>query len=222
MSLFNGNGSLVYAEVDTGLNNKKLLAIGDSFIKGDGVQSSKCFISLIGAMYNMSVSNCGINGASLAYSANEQYTSIMETYEDDIANNPEMDVVIVLVGHNDSNAAIHGGAAIPIGSDNDNVNTTFKGALNILINALLNAYPTAKILFLSPFKRTGNESAYAEAMEEITGKYSVAYYDNYKRSTICFTNAAQNSAYGVGTTKHLNVAGHARYSQIVTAKLCEL
>lgn len=215
-------GNEVFSSVPSRLRGKKILAIGDSFVKGHTLPDSDTWLHKLATRQNMTAVNYGVNGASLAYSNPESYPSIMENYQTYITNNPNMDYVIVIAGHNDASANLHGGTAIPIGTDSDTVNTTFKGALNILISALITAYPTGHILFLSPFNRHGTESDYADAMKEITGIYSVPFYDCYRRSGICFQNNAQNLTFGIGDSLHLNAAGNERFSYIIESKLLEL
>lgn len=204
------------------LHNKSILAIGDSFVKGHTLSDTDTWLYKLAGRHNMISVNCGINGTSLAYSNPESYPSIMENYQSYISNNPNMDYIVVIAGHNDASANLHGGTAIPIGTNTDSVNTTFKGALNILISALITAYPTGHILFLSPFNRHGTEADYAEAMKDITGIYSIPFYDCYRRSEVCFQNNAQNSAFGIDDSLHLNAAGNERLSHIIEAKLFEL
>lgn len=208
--------------IDNRLSGKKILAIGDSFVRGDTATDSQLWLTKLASRNNMTAYNHGINGASIAYSNPETYPSIMERYQSIISAVPSTDYVVVLAGHNDANPSIHGGTAIPIGENTDDVNTTFKGALNILISALLTAYPTAIMLFMSPFNRREYEGEYAEAMEEVTGLYSVPFYDNYKRSSVCFQNSAQKNAFDLNNTLHLNEAGHERFSYIVEEKLLSL
>lgn len=217
--IYDINGNVI---INNRLQGKKILAIGDSFVKGHTLSESQTWLYKLATRNGMTAVNCGRNGASIAYSNPESYQSIMETYQADITNNPNMDYIIVLAGHNDASPTGHGGTAIPIGANTDSINTTFKGALNILIPALLTAYPSAHILFMSPFNLRGIEEDYADAMKEITGIYSIPFYDCYRRSTVCFQNTAQAETFELGNTLHLNEAGQERFSYIVESKLLEL
>ena len=215
--MYNLNGELT--GVKNRLCGKTLLVIGDSFVEGHTLSESQTWAYKLADRNGMTCINKGINGASIAYSANEQYTSIVESIASIINSVSSADYVVVLAGHNDANADLHGGTAIPIGNDDDAANTTYKGALNIIIDALLDAYPTAHILLCAPFNRRGIEEDYAAAMETMAGIYSVPFFDSYHRSTICFQNTAQNTTYELENTLHLNEAGHERFSYIIDAQL---
>ena len=191
------------------LVGKKLLGIGDSFIAESTAGAGNDLLSKIADGKNMTVYNYGVSSSSLAYDANETVPSVMSRYQSIIASVPAADYVVVLAGHNDSNPDLHGGTAISIGQDTDTVNTTFKGALNILIDALLTAYPTAGILFLTPFQRRGTEEPYVDAMIEMCAKYSVPVFDNFRESGIYLYNTAQDQQFDVGNL-HLNAKGNER------------
>ena len=58
-----------------------------------------------------------------------------------------VDYITIFFGTNDY------GGNMPIGTNTDNDETTFKGAINMVVNNLLTAYPNLKIMFISPFWR---------------------------------------------------------------------
>lgn len=190
------------------LANKKILAIGDSFIDYNTQGLGNDLLSIIADRCSMTQYNYGLSSSSLAYDSNQTVLSVMDRYEDMLDEVAEVDYIIVLAGHNDSNPELHGGSAIPIGADSDDTNNTFKGALNILIPALITKYPLARILFLTPFNRRGVELPYATAMEEVCAKYSVPCFNNYKASGICFQNAAQKAYFDLNNTLHLTKLGN--------------
>lgn len=190
------------------LYEKKIGAIGDSFVDYNTVGSGKCWLDKIANRNGMTVYNYGLSSSSLAYDPNQTVLSVMDRYQSMISEAPNLDYVLVLAGHNDSNASLHGGTAIPIGSNADTVNTTFKGALNILIKALLDAYPLARIVFLTPFNRRGTELPYVDAMKEICGLYSIPCFDNYRGSGVCFQNSNQRVYYDLNNTLHLTELGN--------------
>lgn len=202
------------------LTGKKILAIGDSFIKGHTLSDSQTWVHKLAQRNGMTSYNYGINGASIAYDAGHTtYTSVSEALPSILSAVSSTDYVVLLGGHNDANPDLHGGTAIPIGNNTDTVNTTFKGALNIIITDLLGAYPTAKMLFLSPFNRRGIEKPYEEAMKEITGLYSQRFFDCYDRSGITFDVAEVAAVYELNGSLHLNEAGQERFSYVVESLL---
>ena len=162
----------------------------------------------------MTAYNFGRSGSSLAYAPVQTYPTIVTNLPSIMAQVNAVDYVVLMVGHNDANPSLNGGSAIPIGDNGDAVNTTFKGALNLTITALLNAHPTAKILFLTPFNRQSIEEPYTQAMKEICGIWSIPCFDNYHNSGICFQNEAQAGVYELSSSLHLNEAGQERISML--------
>ena len=145
----------------------------------------------------------------------KQIDSITESVSD-------VDFVCVLGGHNDANPDLNNGTAVPIGTNEDTGYNTYKGGLKYIIEALLKAYPTAHILFLTPFNRRGIEEAYANAMKEICGIYCIPCFDNYHNGNMSFQNTYQKQAYELGTTLHYNEAGQERLSYLYESILNNL
>lgn len=204
--------SLESNSVNNPLYGKKILGIGDSFIDYSTQGLGKDLLSKIAYGSNMTIYNYGLSSSSLAYDSKQTVSSVMDRLETILTNVPTTDYIVVLIGHNDSNPDLHGGTSIPIGTNSDNTNTTFKGALNILIKALLDKYPKAGILFLTPFNRRGTEKEYAEAMKEVCGLYSQVVYDNYHSSGICFQNSTHVTTYDNGNF-HLNELGNEKMAK---------
>lgn len=202
----------VSANISSALYGKTIVAIGDSFIDYRTQGLGNDLLSKIAEGNNMSIHNYGLSSSSLAYDTNQTVLSVMDRYEAMLNEVPNADYVMVLAGHNDSNPSLHNGTAIPIGENDDNITTTFKGALNILINALLNKYPKAGILFLTPFNRRGTELPYVKAMEEICEKYSIPCFNNYKSSGVCFQNSTHLITYDNGNL-HLNGLGNEKMAR---------
>ena len=196
------------------LQGKKLLAIGDSFVKGHTLSEEATWVSKIARRNGMTQYVYATNGASLAYASGQSATALVQTLSTITAQISDADYILVLIGHNDANPDLNGGTAIPIGENADTQNTTFKGALNQTISTLLDAYPTAKLLFLTPFNRRGIEEPYAEAMKEVCGNWCVPCFDNYHSSGICFQSDAQAGAYELSDSLHLNEAGQERISRL--------
>lgn len=199
-------------EVYNPLYGKIITGLGDSFIDFNIQGLGNDLLSKIAYGNNMTIKNYGLSSSSLAYDSKQTVLSVMDRYQQMLTDVPTSDYIIVLAGHNDSNASLHGGTAIPIGTNSDTVNTTFKGALNILIKALLDKYPKAGILFLTPFNRRGTELPYVRAMEEMCEIYSVPCFNNYKNSGICFQNSTQLAIYDQANL-HLNGLGNEKMAK---------
>ena len=181
------------------LYGKKIIAIGDSMVQGHSIPKDQGWLAMIAKRNNMTYVNYGINGT---YMTNKVYNSrkgVVDRYMD---MDNDADYIIVFAGTNDA------AGGVVIGEDNSVNPSEFKGALNIICKGLLDKYPTAKIMFITPYLRSENYRSYAQAIHDICeDKYSIKVYDNIKHGGICWTNKAQVQALTLNDTYHLNLAG---------------
>ena len=187
------------AGIENRLYGKKIIAIGDSMVQGHSIPKDKGWLAMIANRNNMTYVNYGINGT---YMTNKLYNSnkgVVERYMD---MDDDADYVVVFASTNDANAGV------PIGTNESNNPVELKGALNIICDGLLTKYPTAKIMFITPYLRKENYRSYAQAIHDICeDKHSIKVYDNIKHGGICWTNQAQVQALTLNDTYHLNLAG---------------
>ena len=187
------------AENGNRLYGKKIIAIGDSMVQGHSIPKDQGWLAMIANRNNMTYVNYGINGT---YMTNKLYNSnkgVVERYMD---MDDDADYVVVFASTNDANAGV------PIGTNESNNPAELKGALNIICDGLLSKYPTAKIMFITPYLRKENYRSYAQAIHDICeDKFSIKVYDNIKHGGICWTNQAQVQALTLNDTYHLNLAG---------------
>ena len=187
------------AEIGNRLYGKKIIAIGDSMVQGHSIPKDQGWLAMIAKRNNMTYVNYGINGT---YMTNKLYNSnkgVVERYMD---MDDDADYVVVFASTNDANAGV------PIGTNESTNPTELKGALNIICDGLLTKYPTAKIMFITPYLRKETYRSYAQAIHDICEeKYSIKVYDNIKHGGICWTNQAQVQALTLNDTYHLNLAG---------------
>ena len=187
------------AEIGNRLYGKKIIAIGDSMVQGHSIPKDKGWLAMIAKRNNMTYVNYGINGT---YMTNKLYNSnkgVVERYMD---MDDDADYVVVFASTNDANAGV------PIGTNESANPAELKGALNIICDGLLTKYPTAKIMFITPYLRKESYRSYAQAIHDICeDKYSIKVYDNIKHGGICWTNQAQVQALTLNDTYHLNLAG---------------
>lgn len=187
------------------LSGKKIIAIGDSKVKGHSLSdaANQTWLAKLANRNNMTRVNYGINGT---YLSNKQYTSGGITYDGVVVRYTSMDndadYILVFAGTNDANNSI-----VPMGTDDSTDDTTFKGALNVLCDGLLTKYPNKKIGFITPYFRNSNYPPYIDAIKTICKKYSIPVFDNSEKGGVCWTNAAQISAITLGDTYHLNESG---------------
>ena len=171
------------------LEGKTLVALGDSLIYGNKLGNEATWVNKLGKKHHMVVYNFGQNGNTVAEQSREtKHLPMCRRY----AGMPDdADYVVVLGGANDKRLAV------PVGDDADEIPTTFKGALNILIRGLTEKYPRAKILFMTNYNRWGataeghTDLEYVVAMEEVCRKWAIPCFNNYYNSGISFRNPAQ-------------------------------
>lgn len=183
------------------LNGKKLVAIGDSMVQGHSLSDSKnqTWLAKLAVRNGMTRANYGVNGT---YLSNKQYDGSDGVVIRYTAMVNDADYILVFAGTNDANGSI-----VPVGTDDSVDTTTFKGALNVLCDGLLNKYPDKKIGFITPYRRNSNYPAYIDAIKTICKKYSIPVFDNSEKGGVCWTNTTQVSSLTLGDTYHLNEAG---------------
>lgn len=140
------------------LTNKRILFLGDSITEGCGTTSEdKVFHQILKRKFNLSLAcNCGVGGTRIAIQKKPSYDAIRHDLYFALRAQvmpKDADIIIVFGGTNDSG---HGDA--DMGDENSTDNYTFNGALNNLIKQLQNDYPAAKIIFLTPLHRIGEEN----------------------------------------------------------------
>lgn len=166
----------------------KINFLGDSITYGECASSyDKCYVSLVGKMLSAETRNYGISATCFAIqktpSINPEYDRYFASRVDEM--NHDADLIFVFGGTNDFG---HGDA--PIGSLGDKTPDTFYGAVDFLINKLLEHYKKEQIIFIEPlyredeivpcnhikpFKHTMPE--YREDLHKVLEKYDIALLD---------------------------------------------
>ena len=173
------------------LEGLKINFLGDSITEGHGCSSmEKRFADRIAAEYG-AVTRCyGIGGTRLARqtkpSDNPRHDLDFPSRVNEMA--PDADVVVVFGGTNDFG---HGDA--PFGQPDDRTADTFCGALHELYTALLNRYPEARIVILTPLHRE------TERIPNMHGKVLQEYVDAIRRAAEYYSLPVLDlyAAYGV-------------------------
>ncbi len=196
------------------LEGKKVNFLGDSITQGVGVEKAEnLYVNRLKEECRFAVvRNYGISGTRIAHQQGEDDThraySLRYQEMDDDA-----DIVIVFGGTNDFG---HGTA--PLGKFEDETPDTFYGACHRLITGLLEKYPHADIVFVTPLHR-GNEdqpsvgnqqplNTYRKILLELCEYYAIPVLDLYKVSGIqprCEMISERYCPDGL----HPNDAGHA-------------
>lgn len=199
----------------------KMNFLGDSITDGVGVSHpSKLFHALLAEQYGITARNYGISGSRIARQQNcanpndrmEQYFSLRVDEMD-----PDADVIVVFGGTNDFG---HGDA--PLGSPEDNTADSFWGACNLLFTKLIEKYPTATIVVMTPLHRcnemnpkgdghkpynVGVLSTYVDTLKQSCARFSLPVLDLFATSGMQPCIEAQKKAY-IPDGLHPNDAGH--------------
>ena len=195
---------------------KKANFLGDSITEGVGTsQASKIYLNRVQAALGLACArNYGIGGTRIApqhFGQPERGPSFLERYAEMA---PDADLVVVFGGTNDYG---HGDA--PVGRFEDRTPATFYGACHLLMQGLIQRYPKATIVFLTPLHRLSEDqpspgnglplSAYVAIIKEVAGYYALPVLDLYAVSGIQ-PNVPVIQAQYCPDGLHPNDAGHAR------------
>ncbi len=209
------------------LQNKKINVLGDSITEGVGVSAPMyAYEYVLGRMVGAEVvRNYGVSG-----------TRIAKQNGDDLYGDPfciryanmddDADLVLVFGGTND-----YGHGNVPFGGDGDFDIHTFCGACHVLFRGLVEKYPTARIVILTPLQRWGGQEpcpntgkpllAYVDAIIRIAATYSLPVIDLYRTAGICPDMPVQRQLYAPDGL-HPNDAGAARMAEIIAGFLTSL
>ena len=183
-----------------------LCAIGDSLTAVYYKSEAESWVSLIAQWNNMRYENHGISGNPMAKT--DAYTGgkCMAERVDDLELNKCYTHIFVMGGANDFNFSI------PIGTNSDTQITTFKGAINHIIETLTDKFPEAHIVFGTTYRRNENynDKPYADAMLEVCKLHSIPCLNNYEDSGVQFFSSRWMRFFGATNAlgnNHLNAAG---------------
>lgn len=193
------------------LYGKKINFLGDSITEGLGASCyENCYFSRFAAKTGAFCRNYGISGTRIARKkiphANPRFdldfpSRVVEMDED-------ADIVIVFGGTNDYG---HGDA--PLGVPSDRTVWSFYGALHVLYDSLLERFPRAKIVILTPMTRTDEENGelrltdFVEAVRKVAGEYGFPVLDLYKDYPVDLHNGDNRRIY-IPDTLHPSDLGH--------------
>ena len=177
------------------LQGKKILFLGDSITEGVGASSvATNYVSIFKEMTGSEVVNYGISGTRIA---KVRTPSEIMTFDNDFLQRvdemqDDADVIIVFGGTND-----YGHGRIKLGEFNSMDEYTFYGALHALCIKLLNKYPGAELVFLTPLHRLDEDgiinsdgditrplAEYSAAIQEVAGYYGLPVLDLFHTSGI--------------------------------------
>lgn len=196
------------------LYNLKWNALGDSLTSAIGTAIN--YQNYISGKYSIVPRNYGIAGSTIA-SGTDSSNPMVERYAnmDDNA-----DIITIFGGTNDY------GAQIKLGEDDSTDTSTFKGALNVIIDGLMRKYPGKRIGFITPMQRadiykTVPLETYVNAMVKICANKSIPCLDLYHNGNLnpaidIIANTFFRVMVSSGSDKlHLNEKGHLVISRII-------
>ena len=207
------------------LKGKKINFLGDSITEGVGAsEKAHCYVEQFAAATGAICRNYGISGTRIAkrrvpYEIPEfdrYYASRVPEMD------PDADVVVVFGGTNDYG---HGDA--PLGEMSDRTVWTYYGALHVLFTALIEKYPTAQIVILTPLHREDEEKRmpilkpFVDATRQVAEYYSLPVLDLWANYGIQPRIPVMKNMY-VPDGLHPNDAGHAHLANKLRAFLEQL
>ena len=175
------------------LQGKKAVFLGDSITAGSGItdQENNIYWQAFGRLSGAVCRGFGISGHRIADQHEEEsdfyvpFSARVETMDEDA------DIVVVFGGTNDFG---HGDA--PLGTFADRTLDTFYGAMHVLCLKLIERYPEAQIVFMTPLHRLGEHvpyndrghrniadlESYVNIIAEVCAYYAIPVLDLYRTS----------------------------------------
>lgn len=167
--------------------DKKIVFLGDSITHGDCIENrDNSYVNVVvREMKFKKALNYSVPGSRIVEYIGENSKKIGSSF---VKRFPGMednaDIVVVFGGTND-----FGSGNAPVGTENDDTDSTFCGGLNILMKGLCKKYPLSMIIFITPLhRRNENEpnkfsgeplSSYISAIKAVARKYNAKLLDLY-------------------------------------------
>ena len=177
------------AQADNVLNGKKWAACGDSVTSGEKANEqdeygrNKTYAWYVATRNNMEYLNCGISGSTMTNKQGAQNPFSVQRYLD---IPKDCDYITLWFGIND-------GSDVPMGNIDDNTNTTWYGAWNVVLSYFIeNMKPTTKIGIVISHGMIGDlrtsllaiAERYGIKVFDIPGDPNIPYWDGYRTNGI--------------------------------------
>ncbi len=201
------------------IRGRKINFLGDSITQGIGVlDKNNVYHARLAKEYGITARKYGIGGTRISRQSvvteawcDRDFIGRVDTMD------PDADIIVVFGGTNDFG---HGDA--PLGEMSDRTPYTFYGACHTLIEKLIEKYPQALIVFMTPLHRCNEDNPrgdghmpergplkrYVEIIKEVTEFYSIPTLDLWSCSSIQPKNPIIKEKY-CPDGLHPNDAGHA-------------
>ncbi len=179
------------------LKGKKINFLGDSITQGVGTSApEKMYHQVLKEMAGLAEArNYGVSGSKIARPSNgvPLNDGIESFYDRFAAMDDDADVIVIFGGTND-----YGWNIIKIGEFTDRTPYTFYGALHLMAEGLMNKYPEAKIVFMTPTQTSSSPNPdriyltpygnslldFANAIKKVCEFYSFPCLDLYSMAGI--------------------------------------
>lgn len=175
------------------LKQKKINFLGDSITEGCcATHPERGFVEVMKRKYGVAAArNYGIGGTRIA---RQRIPSAEAKFDRDFCSrvgemDADADIVVVFGGTND-----HGHGDAPMGSFDDRTPDTFRGACHVLYASLLEKFPRAQIVILTPLHRVEENDPkgsdgwilqdYVNSIMTIAGRYGLPVLDLFETSAI--------------------------------------
>ena len=207
------------------LKGKKVVFLGDSITEGVGASSVETrYVNVFEQITGTKMINYGIGGTRFA----KQVKPYIEHYDkNDFCGrfdkmDDDADIVVVFGATNDYG---HGDA--PFGEYSDRTPDTFIGATHYLMKGLIQKYPTATIVFMTPIHRERENyhnqnrkilKDYVDVIRNVAEYYSIPVLDLFSMFGVCPDIEAHKVAYAPDGL-HPNDAGHRKIAERLKAFL---
>ena len=206
------------------LKGKKIAFLGDSITDGCGVSTiENVYWNVLARKTGAECYGYGIGGTRIAPQKNLGEGEVDRYYGSRVDSMiPDADVVVVFGGTNDFG---HGDA--PFGAIDDTDERTFCGALHALCKQLINRYPEAQLVIMTPLHRdtedygpynefglrlATNLEGYVDAIIKIAAFYAIPVLDLFRVSGIQSRVPVLKERY-IPDGLHPNDAGHVRIAE---------
>lgn len=216
------------------LKGKKVVFLGDSITEGYGTtREDAIYWRVLERMTGAECFGNGIGGTRIAPQRTPSDNPVIDRYfASRIDELPEsLDVIAVFGGTNDFG---HGDA--PFGTLSDREETSFCGAVHVLLEKLLETYPDAQIVVMTPlhrshesktgynelgFRRDHTLEDYVDAIITIAGYYGIPVLDLFRTSGLQPAVKIIRSRF-MPDGLHPNDLGHAKIANRLAAFLHSL
>ncbi len=198
---------------------KTAVFVGDSITFGAGCDGDRYWEILEEELGFSQVIGMGVSGSCI--SAKSDYGTNKEPLINRYNAIPQADLIQIFMGTNDY------GHGTPLGTINDTTDVSFYGALNVILPALQQKYPTSRIVVCTPLHRYNANTTtqtltydylphpvtnltledYVNALKDVCQRYSIPVIDLFNISGINPTVEAIKNTY-MPDGIHPNANGH--------------